>query len=81
MPGSVPNDGLVGPAWSRISVPEWKSHLRIGMSSRSNVRQLVREYGLHSSKIDVERLEKKQMVLNELDKGHLDESGYLTEKR
>lgn len=64
MPGSVPNDGLVSPAASRISVPEWKIHLRIGMSGRSNCRQLVREYGLRSSKIGVEQLEKKHdMVL------------------
>ncbi len=41
-----------------ILVPEWKIHRRIGMSGRSLVRQLVREHGLHSSKIDVEQIEK-----------------------
>jgi HAD superfamily hydrolase (TIGR01549 family) len=41
-----------------ILVPEWKIHRRIGMSGRSLVRQLVREHGLHSRKIDVEQLEK-----------------------
>ena len=41
-----------------ILVPEWKIHRRIGMSGSSLVRQLVREHGLHSSKIDVEQLEK-----------------------
>jgi HAD superfamily hydrolase (TIGR01509 family) len=44
---------------AKILVPEWKIHRRIGMSGRSLVRQLVRENGLHSSKIDVEQLEKK----------------------
>lgn len=42
-----------------ILVPEWKIHRRIGMSGRSLVHQLVREHALHSSKIDVEELEKK----------------------
>jgi HAD superfamily hydrolase (TIGR01509 family) len=41
-----------------ILVPEWKIHRRIGMSGRSLVGQLVREHGLHSSKIAVEELEK-----------------------
>jgi HAD superfamily hydrolase (TIGR01549 family) len=42
-----------------ILVPEWKIHRRIGMSGRLLIRQLVREHGLRSSKIDVEQLEKK----------------------
>jgi HAD superfamily hydrolase (TIGR01509 family) len=42
-----------------ILVPEWKIHRRIGMSGRSLVRQLAREHGLPSSKIDVEELEKE----------------------
>ena len=41
-----------------ILVPEWKIHRRIGMSGSSLVRQLVREHRLHSSKIDIEQLEK-----------------------
>jgi HAD superfamily hydrolase (TIGR01509 family) len=41
-----------------IVVPEWKIHRRIGMSGSSLVRQLVREHGLPSSKINVEQLEK-----------------------
>jgi beta-phosphoglucomutase-like phosphatase (HAD superfamily) len=41
-----------------IVVPEWKIHRRIGMSGASLVRQLVREHGLHSFKINVEQLEK-----------------------
>jgi HAD superfamily hydrolase (TIGR01509 family) len=50
-----------------ILVPEWKIHRRIGMSGRSLVRQLVREHGLHSSKIDVEQLEKAHdTVFNKL---------------
>jgi len=52
-------------AWSTVLrdagllVPEWKIHRRIGMSGRSLIRQLVREHGSHSFKIDVEQLEKK----------------------
>ena len=42
-----------------IIVPEWTIHRRIGMSGRALVHQLVREHGVHSSKIDVEQLEKK----------------------
>ncbi len=42
-----------------LLVPEWKIHRRIGMSGRSLIRQVVREHRLHSSKIDVEQLEKK----------------------
>lgn len=42
-----------------LLVPEWKIHRRIGMSGRSLIRQLVREHGSHSFKIDVEQLEKK----------------------
>jgi beta-phosphoglucomutase-like phosphatase (HAD superfamily) len=42
-----------------ILVPEWKIHRRIGMSGRSLVRQLVREHGSHSLKIDPEQLEEK----------------------
>jgi HAD superfamily hydrolase (TIGR01509 family) len=41
-----------------INVPDWKIHRRIGMSGHVLVQQLVREHGLHSSKIDVEQLEK-----------------------
>jgi HAD superfamily hydrolase (TIGR01509 family) len=44
---------------AEVVIPEWKIHRRIGMSGRSLVRQLVREHGLHASKIDVEQLEKK----------------------
>ena len=42
-----------------LLVPEWKIHRRIGMSGRSLIRQLVREHGSPSSKINVEQLEKK----------------------
>jgi len=41
-----------------VLVPEWKIHRRIGMNGRALVRQLIREHGSHSSRIDVERLEK-----------------------
>jgi HAD superfamily hydrolase (TIGR01509 family) len=46
-----------------IIVPEWKIHRRIGMSGRALVHQLLREHGAHSSKIDVEQLEKKHDVV------------------
>ena len=42
-----------------IAVDAWRIHRRIGMSGSSLVRQLVREHGLSSSKIDIEELEKK----------------------
>jgi beta-phosphoglucomutase-like phosphatase (HAD superfamily) len=42
-----------------ILVPEWKIHRRIGMSGRSLVHQLAREYELHSSNLDVQQLEQK----------------------
>ena len=42
-----------------LLVPEWKIHRRIGMNGHSLVHQLAREHGLRSSKLDVEKLEKK----------------------
>ncbi|HLV88325.1 MAG TPA: HAD family hydrolase [Candidatus Sulfotelmatobacter sp.] len=49
-----------------ILVPEWKVHRRIGMSGRSLVRQLAREHGLRSSRIDIGQLEKTHdTVFNE----------------
>lgn len=43
-----------------LLVPAWKIHRRIGMSGGAVIRQLVREHGTRSLKIDVERLEKKR---------------------